>query len=377
MNDFHTAKIVRLLGNFAIVNNLSRQKCCISIILAMIQTRRVQFYELGLVLNDKVKPESNEDRIQRFFAEAQLNEEELAFLLSLFLTLGKVDLCLDRTEWNFGNTQVNLLVMSAYCQGMGLPLYIDFLDNNSGNSNAGQRTSILKKTIELLGTFRIGSLCADRDGAARRFIGTTWFDFLVKERIPFFIRLPKSYQFTVGGVSLKAASLLGPRKQCKIDGVSVVGIDGLSVGIAKVADKNGTPSLLIVLTNTYAYLAVRHYQKRWSIETMFQDFKGQGFHIEETHIPIPERIVKMVYLVAVAYAWCIHLGIMIEQKEKKAPMKKHGYRAKSVFRKGVDRLRADLYKKRAPDLRLWHELTDRFIRMATIKLLFYNRLQKS
>lgn len=372
MNDFHTAKIVRLLGNFVIVNNLSRQKCCISIILAMIQTRRVQLYELGLVLNDKAKPESNEDRIQRFFAEAQFNEEELAFLLSLFLTLGKVDLCLDRTEWEFGKTQVNLLVMSACCQGIGLPLYIDFLDNHSGNSNACQRISILKKTVALLGKCRISSLCADRE-----FIGKAWFDYLLQQRIPFFIRVPKSYWFTVGGQRLKADALLGHRKQCKVDGISVVGMDGLSVGIAQVADKKGQPDLLIVLTNTYAYLAIRNYRKRWSIETMFQDFKGQGFNIEDTHIPTPERIVKMIYLVAVAYAWCIHIGMLIEQKDKKIPLKNHGYRSKSVFRKGMDLMRTNLCKKRVPDLTLWHELTERFIRMATIKLLIYNELQKS
>jgi hypothetical protein len=372
MNDFHTSKIVRLLGNFAIVNNLSRQKCCISIILAMIQTRRVQFYELGLVLNDQVKPESNEDRIQRFFAEAQFNEEELAFLLSLFLTLGKVDLCLDRTEWDFGKKQVNLLVMSAYCQGIGLPLYVDFLDNNSGNSSAHQRISILKKTIELLGKFRIAGLCADRE-----FIGKEWFTYLLRERIPFFIRVPKSYWFTIGGVSLKAGALLGDRKQCKIDGISAIGLDGLSVGIAKVDDKNNQSDLLIVLTNTYAYLAIRHYQKRWSIEAMFQDFKKQGFNVEDTHIPSPERIVKMVYLVAIAYAWCIHVGITIERKDEEVSRKNHGYRAKSIFRKGMDRLRADLYKKSTPDLTLWNELTERFIRMARIKLLIHNMLLKS
>lgn len=61
-------KVVKLLSNFAIVSHLSRQKCCLSIILAMIQTRQVQFQGLGLVLNDDVKPSSNTARIQYFFA---------------------------------------------------------------------------------------------------------------------------------------------------------------------------------------------------------------------------------------------------------------------------------------------------------------------
>lgn len=372
MKDFLVPKVVKLLSNFAFISHLSRQKCCLSIVLAMIQTRRVQFQELGLVLNDDVKPSSNTARIQRFFAETEFDESQLAFLLSLFLTLGKVDICIDRTEWDFGKLQINLLVLSANCNGLGLPLYVDFLDNNSGNSNTAERVMIFEKLLNLLGNDRIGSLCADRE-----FIGEAWFSYLLKSKITFFIRVPKSYLFTIDGQTMKANSLLGKRSQCKIDGINVLGISGLSVGIKKCQDKKGNEDLLIVLTNTFAYEAVRNYKKRWSIEAMFQDFKGQGFHIEETHIPIAERVVKLIYLVAIAYAFCIHLGWCLENNMSQVPMKNHGYRVKSLFRKGMDQLRQYFFKKKKPKLKFWHDLIDRFIRMARLKLVIYNNLGKS
>lgn len=145
MKDFLSPKLIKLLGNLCLVNHLSRQKCAIQAILAMIKTRSVQLSELGFELNDEVKASSNERRLQSFFKEATLNEDEFAFLLSLFLSFGKIDLSMDRTEWDFGKTQVNLLVISGSCQGMSIPLYIEFLDNHSGNSHTTDRISILKK----------------------------------------------------------------------------------------------------------------------------------------------------------------------------------------------------------------------------------------
>ena len=370
MKDFLMPKVVKLLSNFAFISHLSRQQCCLSIILAMIQTRRVQFHELGLVLNDEAKADSNTDRIQRFFAEAEFDESELAFLLSLFLTLGKVDICIDRTAWDFGKLKINLLVLSACCGGIGLPLYIDFLDNNSGNSNTEERMLIFDKLLELLGKERIGSLCADRE-----FIGRDWFNYLLKGKITFFIRVPKSYLFTtVDGQTMKAEQLLGQRKQCKLDGVMVLDIVGLSVCIKRTRDKTGADDLLVVLTNTFAYEAIRSYKRRWSIEAMFQDFKGQGFHVEETHLTVAQRVVKLIYLVAIAYAFCIHLGWCIEKAGHQVAMKNHGYRAKSIFRKGIDQLREYFLKKSKPDLAFWHSIVDRFIRMARLKLIIYNRL---
>jgi hypothetical protein len=147
MKDFLTPKVVKLMSSFAIVKHLSRQKCATSIILALIRSQKVQLQELAVVFNHEVKEESNERRLQAFFKDCELDEDQVAFVLSLFLVFGQVDLCLDRTEWDFGKCQVNLLVLTAYCQGVGLPLYVEYLDNNSGNSAGKDRILLLKKQL--------------------------------------------------------------------------------------------------------------------------------------------------------------------------------------------------------------------------------------
>lgn len=43
-------------------------------------------------------------------------------------------------------------------------------------------------------------------------------------------------------------------------------------------------------------------------------------------------------MVALAYLFCVHLGVWSSANQKKIPIKKHGYKAQSFFRKGLDLL---------------------------------------
>jgi len=53
-----------------------------------------------------------------------------------------------------------------------------------GNSNAEERKEPLNEYIELFGVSSILSFLADR-----KFIGEPWFDELIKNRVPFYIRI--------------------------------------------------------------------------------------------------------------------------------------------------------------------------------------------
>ena len=78
------------------------------------------------------------------------------------------------------------------------------------------------------------------------------------------------------------------------------------------------------------------YKKCWQIETIFKTLKSSGFNIEKTHLQQIERIEKLVALLSIAFVWCYQLGIFIDQNENKVKIKKHGYRAKSLFKHGLD-----------------------------------------
>jgi hypothetical protein len=51
------------------------------------------------------------------------------------------------------------------------------------------------------------------------------------------------------------------------------------------------------------------YRKRFTIETLFSDFKGRGFHLDETRLWIPERVSRLVFATAMAYVFAVFLGV--------------------------------------------------------------------
>jgi hypothetical protein len=90
-------------------------------------------------------------------------------LLSALPPQGKLRLCLDRTEWDFGQCPVNILLVTAGTGEVHVPLYWHLLDNRSGNSNAADRIAVRDTCVTLLGRARIEFVVGDRE-----FIGHAW-----------------------------------------------------------------------------------------------------------------------------------------------------------------------------------------------------------
>lgn len=74
------------------------------------------------------------------------------------------------------------------------------------------------------------------------------------------------------------------------------------------------------------------------IETLFGIFKTRGFCLESTHLSEPERLSKLLALLSLALCWVFLTGEWLQQL-KPISIKKHGRKAKSIFRYGFDHLR--------------------------------------
>ena len=97
-------------------------------------------------------------------------------------------------------------------------------------------------------------------------------------------------------------------------------------------------SLLVVATQTAPTSAITDYAKRWGIETVKGIFKTRGFCLASTHLKDSERLSKLLALLSLALCWVILTGEWLHQL-KPLTIKKHGRRAKSIFRYGFDHLR--------------------------------------
>jgi len=67
--------------------------------------------------------------------------------------------------------------------------------------------------------------------------------------------------------------------------------------------------------------AVRDYGSRWSIEPMFSDFKSRGFDLEATQLRAPDRLDRLLVIMALAMHWCVRVG-QEEARERPSPLEK-------------------------------------------------------
>lgn len=223
-------------------------------------------------------------------------------------------------------------MLTAYSEGVGLPLWWLLLDNNSGNSNSQDRIKLLTEVVRMLGVERIGSLCADRES-----IGKEWYKWLLNNKIRFYLRLPKPHRIPVGQHLMKPEPILGNRQKALLDNIQMAGFR-LSIALERVVNQVGESDLLVILTNSFAYNGTRFYKCRWSIETFFQSVKSRGFNLEATHLSKPERFETLFVLVSVAFSLCQRVGLLAHKRGHRLAIKKHGYKAHSFFRYGKDLL---------------------------------------
>lgn len=360
MKQYCCAEVTAILDKVPIVKNLARKKFIVLFVLAMIKTRAVQFCEIAQELNDQVKASSNETRIQDFFREVPLDYEQLAILLAMFLPKrGKVTLCIDRTEWDFGKCQVNILMIIVRCRHISIPLYFEMLDNNSGNSNTNDRVALLKKCTDLLGN-RISLFLADRE-----FIGHRWLKYLKDQGIHFCVRVPKHHKITrYCGIAEQVHTveqLLGNRKSMHLSGCRVDGV-WANVYAKRLADGD----LLFLLGTPKTYLLTQLYKKRWRIECFFQNIKKRGFDLESTHLNDFEKLKKLVALVSIAYAMVANIGLHTALKGQGIEVKNHGYKANSFSRKGIDVVREGLRRVWKRNFQLFLDWVLRFLRWIQI-----------
>lgn len=340
-------EITTVLQNVPIVANLARKKFIAQFTIGLIKSRNVQFCEVAHHLNEKVKLASNENRIQDFFRETELDYFFVATLLiSLLPKDKKLRLCIDRTEWDFGDCQVNILMVLVGCGDLQIPLYWDLLDNESGNSNTKDRTNLLSFCLQVIGKERIGLVIGDRE-----FVGRNWFKYLKDNDLFFVMRIPKHHLITTLEGSQYAVSELASDVNkpiifldCQVDGI-------WGHAWVKALDKG---EFLFLFGTAPAKFMGQFYRKRWTIEACFQNLKKRGFNLELTHLKCFNKLKKLVALVSIAYGFCASLGLYFHRKVQPIKTKKHGYKANSFSRHGLNQIRqmcnyqVDIY----PDLLL-------------------------
>ena len=297
-------------------------------IFGLIKSKNVQIHRLSEEFSDlSVQTDSHRVRIQRFLKNSNLSCEQVAqFIAKTRPNEERWVLALDRTNWQFGTHNYNLLTLSIVIKGSAIPLFVTMLDKQ-GNSDTEERKAIMQKFCQTFGAERIRFLAADRE-----FVGEDWISWLCEQQIPFVLRSRGNiaYKHKNGGYMLcKSWFSKGDKErtyQTKV-GEHLINLSGKYLN-------NG--ELLAVLSSQDIDDPLESYRLRWGIECSFKSLKSSGFNLEMTHIKCKSNFRALLQVIFIAFAMCFQVG---ETHQDEIPYRKTvKSRLYSIFRFGLDRI---------------------------------------
>ena len=101
--------------------------------------------ELATGFRSHAKTDSNYKRLQRFFRHFDLDYQQMARVLVALMDITQPwILSVDRTEWSFGSTRFNILMLGLVHEGVAYPLIWDMLEKK-GNSDSSERMDLLDR----------------------------------------------------------------------------------------------------------------------------------------------------------------------------------------------------------------------------------------
>ena len=310
----------------------ARLNCFLMLVLAVIGQRTVSLVWLARHPETPARTESVYRRFQRFFALCVLPPRTIGKLI-LALSPRPADgwvLAMDRTNWQFGKSHINLLVVSIIVNGVGLPIAWRMLPKSTkrGNSRHFHRVAIMQEVLTILPATEIRALTMDRE-----FVGGGWLAWLRLMEVAYVVRVKAN-----AIVSGHPASWWCERGRWKKHAAQLHEVFGGQVHFAAKRIPNGRDAFLAVISHGFqGEEALDLYRMRWGIESLFSHLKKRGYQFEDTHMTKGCRIEKLMGVLAVAFALCYQWGRKLEAAAG-VKRKSHGHRAKSVFRQGLESL---------------------------------------
>jgi hypothetical protein len=313
-----------------------RKDILYKLVFAIISLQTIVLTKLALKIGGTAaKVDSRYKQISRFLGCDNLDWTGwIPMIIMLCGVKGKLTFLLDRTDWKFGSKHFNLLVYSILTERGSIPIAVKDLDQR-GNSSSKARIDLLNQIGEHIGWDRIEWLIADRE-----FIGKEWWSFLRRHKIHLCIRIKESTR--IGPVKemvplkqIKLIKDLEINQSITLSGKREIYGQKVIVIAMKILNDKGKPEYVIIASTKSGQQALERYRKRWNIESMFKHNKTDGFNLEDTHLKSTQKMEVLFRIMGLAYLLTIETGALIEQLLP-VKMLKHGYRSKSLFKKGLE-----------------------------------------
>ena len=245
--------------------------------LLIMQHGTISLWRLAAYVASATQTASVRRRFYRFFQFVKIDSALATLVVAELLQLGSKSwvVAIDRTNWDFGKTTINILMISVAWNGMGIPLIWMVLPA-AGNSNTSERTGLLDRLHAAFPDMKIAALMGDRE-----FIGDAWMAFLQREKIPFILRLRENQYVLREGYAAVPISLIAQhlkvREKMIVKGCCWLGgqNETLSASVRLVLMRLASGELLALACSSNPRHALAAYRQRWTIRIHVRQSQDQ------------------------------------------------------------------------------------------------------
>ena len=195
--------------------------------------------------------------------------------------------------------------------GIAFPIAWTTLDHGGG-SGADEHAEVLRQFLRIVKPDQIRALVADRE-----FTGSDFLEELKERKVPFVIRLivirlksdrrtgPPSEEWSLPARMFARTCGLqhGLQQSSLLGGRQVVGgaeSTPVQIGLKRLEDSS---FLILAGRGVDPGSMFELYRQRWDILAPFTALKSRGFDLETTHLTEPDRIRKLLDVLALTCSW--------------------------------------------------------------------------
>lgn len=123
------------------------------------------------------------------------------------------------------------------------------------------------------------------------------------------LRLKSSLRVFIPGHAASARVGDLAAAQPYLTGVALTAVQRVRTNIGVIHDPGHDEPWIVAMSARPGYLTTLDYARRWGIEPMFSDFKSRGFGLDDTQIRYPDRLARLVLVMALALYCAVSTGL--------------------------------------------------------------------
>lgn len=278
------------------------------LITGIIGSRQVQLRQVASKVVYPGKETSLVERFRRFLRNENIvvKVEFIPFVGLILSGLSQTRLVLAIDSTKVGGGCICLMVSVVY-KSRALPVCWVVFKGRKGHSSAEIQLALMKTLQSLLPADRAVILLGDGEFDGSELVA--WFEqrpswlYICRTAHRILIRYQNEW------LALADLDLAEGEESFLTDIVFTQSGQVGPLNILVVWNKKEKEHWFFVTNFTDPKEAKKWYRKRFSIETLFSDVKGRGFHLDKTRVWKPERLNRLIFAVAIAYIFTIFLGV--------------------------------------------------------------------